>query len=95
MTIGIMRNGEEIDLDFNGYTESVLPPDQQCGDGDLYIASGWNGYPMYWNHEGKYLDGRMSPHEYDLAKIDGIYDAFEFLQSRCITRAEIDDWLST
>jgi len=88
-----MRNGEEVDLDFDDYTESVLPEDQRHRDGKLTIASGWLGFPVYWNHEGKYLDGTNSPHEYDLVTIDG-HSAFEHLVSRCITRDEIDDWLA-
>lgn len=89
---GLLRDGDEIALDFHDYTESVLPADQQARGGCLTIASGWIGGPIYWNHKGQYLDGKDSPHEYDLVKVDGC-DAFEYLYSRCITRDEIDEWL--
>lgn len=90
--LGIMRNGEEIDLDFDDYTESVLPEEQRVGDGTLFIASGWMGFPAYWNHRGQYLDGANSPHEFDLIKIDG-WDAKEYLTSRQMTPDEIKEWL--
>lgn len=92
MATGVMRNGEEVEIVFSDYLENVLPENQQMRGGDLTIASGWLGFPAYWNHEGQYLDGSNSPHEFDLIKVDG-RDAYECLYSRCITAEEIDDWL--
>lgn len=90
--IGVMRNGEEISVDFDDYTEACLPEDQWARGGELTIASGWYGQPMYWNHKGHFLDGARHPHEFDLMTIDG-FDAYEYLYSRCVTREEIDEWL--
>ena len=79
---GIMRNGEQIDIRFDDYTERALPKDQWFTDnGSKTIASGWMGQPVYWNHKGQYLDGSESPHKYDLIKVEG-YCAYEYLYSR-------------
>lgn len=92
-SVGKMRNGESVEISFDEYEEGILPEVQWIGDGDLPIASGWLGFPVYWNHYGKYLDGARSPHEFDLVTVDG-YNASEELFSRHFTRAEIDEWLA-
>ncbi|MCB1420853.1 MAG: hypothetical protein KDJ74_18330 [Notoacmeibacter sp.] len=75
--VGEMRNGESVKISFDEYEDDDGRP----------IPSGWLGFPAYWNHNGQYLEGARSPHEFDLMTIDG-RDASDYLKERILTGME-------